>query len=74
MLKFFKITGKLRGKMCIYVQRAYLKKSSKDLFDDVYAIVLIFFIKASVVGTYLNCIGNLMQFKWVPTTYVFIKK
>ena len=32
-----------------------------------------FFIKAYVVGTHLNCI-DLMQFKWVPTTYAFIKK
>ena len=24
------------------------------------------------VGTHLNCIDNLMQFKWVPTTYAFI--
>ena len=30
---------------------------------------LIFFTKAYVVGTYLNCIDKLMQFKWVPTTY-----
>ena len=33
-----------------------------------------FFIKAYVVGTYLNCIDLSMQFKWVPTTYAFIKK
>ena len=33
-----------------------------------------FFIKAFVVGTHLNCIDNIMQFKWVPTTYVFTKK
>ena len=35
---------------------------------------LIFFIKAYVVGTHLNCIDKSMQFKWEPTTYVFIKK
>ena len=35
---------------------------------------LIFFIKAYVVGTHLNCIDKSMQFKWVPTTYAFIKK
>ena len=29
----------------------------------------IFFIKAYVVGTHLNCIDKLMQFKWIPTTY-----
>ena len=32
-----------------------------------------FLIKAYVVGTHLNCIDKLMQFKWVPTTYVFVK-
>ena len=32
-----------------------------------------FLIKAYVMGTHLNCI-NLMQFKWVPITYAFIKK
>ena len=31
-------------------------------------------IKAYVMGTHLNCIDLSMQFKWVPTTYVFIKK
>ena len=25
-----------------------------------------------VVGTHLNCIDKLMQFKWVPTTYAFM--
>ena len=33
-----------------------------------------FFIKAYVVGTHLNCINLSMQFKWVPTTYAFIKE
>ena len=33
-----------------------------------------FFIKAYVVGSHLNCIDLSMQFKWVPTTYAFIKK
>ena len=32
------------------------------------------FIKTYVVGTHLNCIDKSMQFKWVPTTYAFIKK
>ena len=32
------------------------------IFDDVYAIVFfIFFIKANVVGTHLNCINKSMQ-------------
>ena len=37
----------------------FKERSAKDLFDDVYATVfLIFFIKAYVVGTYLNCINK----------------
>ena len=35
---------------------------------------LYFFTKAYVVGTHLNCIDKWMQFKWVPTTYAFVKK
>ena len=50
----------------------YKKRSEKDLFDIDYAIFLI--INAYVVGTHLNCIDKSMQFKWVPTTYAFIKK
>ena len=55
----------------------------KDLSIDAYAMFscyffffffLIFFIKTYVVGTHLNCIDKRMQFKWVPTTYAFIKK
>ena len=42
----------------------------KDLFDDVYAM----FLFCYVVGSYLNCINMLMQFKWVPTTYHAFKK
>ena len=39
------------------------KRSEKDLFDDDYAIFLIFVIKAYVVGTHLNCTDKSMQFK-----------
>ena len=35
---------------------------------------LIFVVKAYVVGTHLNCIDKPIQFRWVPTTYSFIKK
>ena len=31
-----------------------------------------FFITAYVVGTNLNCINILSQFKWVPTSYAFV--
>ena len=34
---------------------------------------LIFFIKAYVVGTHLNCIDKL-QFKWAPTTLCLYKE
>ena len=37
-------------------------------------LFIYFFIKAYVVGSHLNCIDLSMQFKWVPTTYAFIKK
>ena len=62
-------------KICIYLLRVHFKKRSvKDLFDDVNAIFfLIFFIKV-FMGTHLNCIDKSMQFKWVPTTYAFIKE
>ena len=33
-----------------------------------------FFIKAYVMGTHLKFINMSMQFKWVPTTYAFIKQ
>ena len=39
-----------------------------------YSFFLIFFLKAYVLGTHLNCIDKSLQFKWVPTTYAFIKK
>ena len=32
------------------------------------------FIKAYVMGTDLNCLNRLRQFKWIPATYAFIKK
>ena len=50
-----------------------------DSSNDAYAIFLccfffvIFFIKAYVVGTHLNCIDKSMQFKWVPTTFALKK-
>ena len=59
-LSFSNLLGKLIcGKICIYLLRIHNKKDQKKyLFDDDYAIFfrLIFFIKAYVVGTHLNCI------------------
>ena len=45
------------GKICIHLLRIhYKKRSEKDLFDyDCAIFFLIFFIKAYVVGTHLNC-------------------
>ena len=75
-LRFLKITGKTCGKICIYLLRVHFKKkrSAKYLFDDGLAIFVYFFIKAYLVGTHLNCIDLSMQFKWISTTYAFIKK
>ena len=54
------------------------KKNVKDLSIMLMrcfcmSFFFIFFIKAYVVGTHLNCIDKSMQFKWVPTTYSFFK-
>ena len=60
-----------------YTKSTLKKRSVKDLSNDAYAMfffLLIFLIKAYVVGTYLNCMDKLMQFKWVPTTYALINK
>ena len=63
----------------IYTKGTLKKRSAKDLSNDAYTMFcwfffLIFFIKAYVVGTHLNGIDKLIQFKWVPTIYAFIKK
>ena len=52
----------------MYLPRVHLKKDQERTY------LMIFFVKAYVVGTHLNCIDKSMQFKWVPTTYAFIKK
>ena len=54
-------------------------RSAKDSSNDTYAMALCFLflisvIIAYIVSTHLNCIDNSMQFKWVPTTYVFFKE
>ena len=48
----------------------------KDLSNDAYAMFLYVFFsdfryKSNVVGTHFD---KSMQFKWVPTTYAFMKK
>ena len=74
----------------IYLKKKKKKKKiSEESSNDAYAMFvrvcvcvcvcvcvfpLIFFIKAYAVGTRLNCIDKSMLFKWISTTYVFIKK
>ena len=84
-LGFSKLVGKLVVKyMDLHILRVYFKKKKKKehlrwtyqmmlMRCCVVVFFLIFFIKAYDVGTHMNCINNLMQFKWVPTTYTFIK-
>ena len=57
------------------------KNTAKDLSNNadamflyVFFFLFYFLYKAYVVGTHLNCIDKSMQFRWVPTTYAFIKK
>ena len=75
-----KLLGKLVVKYVSTYQKYTLKtRSANDLSNGVYAMLLcvclrIFFKKAYVLGTHLNCIDKSMQFKSVPTTYAFIKK
>ena len=58
--------------------RTYSYKRTVKQFHSLQIIASVlfvyFFIKAYVVGTHLNCIDLSMQFKWVPSTYVLIKK
>ena len=65
--------------MYLPILRVHFKDQRKAISNDAYAMflccfLLIFFIKAYIVGTHFNCIDKSMQFKWVPTTYAFIKK
>ena len=53
-------------------KRTLMKFRSLQITASV--LFIYFFIKAYVVGSHLNCIDLSMQFKWVPTTYAFIKK
>ena len=62
-LGFSKLLGTLRcDKICTYTYYRYtIKRSEKALFDDDYVIFfLIFFIKAYVVGTHLNCTDKML--------------
>ena len=67
------------GKYCIqpnYLTYPYKRtvKQFRSLQITACVLFVYFLIKVYVVGTHLNCIDLSMQFKWVPTTYDFIKK
>ena len=56
-----------------FEKKRSVKNSSNDAYVKfLFCFFLIFFKKAFVVGTNLNCIDMWMQFKWVPTTYAYI--
>ena len=58
--------------MYLPILRVHFKeKSEKYLSDDTYAMLfflLVFFIKAYVMSSHLNCIEKSTQFKWIPKT------
>ena len=63
-LGFSKLLGTvICGKTCIYLLRIHYKKDQKTTYlMMIMRFFLIFFIKAYVVGTHLNCIDKSMQF------------
>ena len=86
-LGFSKLRGKLDVKYVptyIYTKYTLKKKKKKDqqrnhqmMIMGCFCVVfflLIFYIKGYVVGIQLNCMDKSMQFKWLPTTYAFIKQ
>ena len=67
--------SKLLGKLVVKYVITYKKYTLKTRSANCYLMVFmqcffrpIFFIKAYVLGTHLNCIDKSMQYKWVPTT------
>ena len=75
----FEISGYFHAKYHIRPNyRTYPYKRTVKQFRNIQntasVLFVYFFIKTYVVGTHLNCINKSMQFKWVPTTYAFIKK
>ena len=65
---------KKKKKTVFYLISAHTPISAQSSLSVNLQIIVDFFIKPYVVGTHLNCIDLSMQFKWVPTTYAFIKK
>ena len=72
---FFSVKYRIRPNYRTYPYKRTVKQfRNLQMTDSV--IFVYFFIKAFVViccDTYLNCTDK-MQFKWLPTTYAFIKK
>ena len=64
-LDFSKLLGTLIcGKICVYLLRIHYKEDQKRTsLMMIMQFFLIFFIKAYVVDTHLNCIDKLMQLK-----------
>ena len=69
----FMLKYRIRSNYRTYPFKRTVKKF-RSLQITASVIFLYFFLKAYVVGTHSNCIDLSMQFKWVPTTYAFIKK
>ena len=63
----------IRSNYSTYPYKRTVKKF-RSLQITASVLFVYFLIKAYVVGTHLNCINLLMQFKWVLTTYACIKK
>ena len=67
------LTYRIRSNYRTYPYKRTVKKFHR-LQITACVLFLYILIKAYVAGTLLNCIDLSMQFKWVPTTYAFIKK
>ena len=66
--------GKMLHNICMSAVAMSLRWANRGPWASCFCFFLVFFIKVYVLSTHLNCIDKLMQFKWVPTTYAFMKK
>ena len=73
ILHYHSMTYRIRPNNRTYPYKRTVKQF-RSLQITARVVFVLFFIKAYVVGTHLNCIDLSVQFKWVPTTYAFIKK
>ena len=72
-LTYMDFNNRIRSTYRTYPYKRTVKQF-RSLQITASVLFVYFFVKAYVVGTHLNCIDLSMQFKWVPTTYAFIKK